>query len=183
MSGCGVKTRSILGPDLLLLRENGEISSENQKNIFPKNHRWCKAFMAMTMPDWVLISVQAWSNGFSHRRLSGLQPPHPETCSTLLRLSPSYNGLKRLISHRGVCLHWRKKCWLTFSTAAVNSRFHEKAQSGLNCPMNLFVCILPLSLLPALLSTQTNLRGWIYFLLFGNRKIQGGFFNCQVQKS
>ena len=44
--------------------------------------------MAMTMPDWVLISVQAWSNGFSHSRLSGHpQPPHPETCSTLLRLS------------------------------------------------------------------------------------------------
>ena len=29
-----------------------------------------------------------------------MQPPHPETCSTLLRLSLSYNGLKLLISHR-----------------------------------------------------------------------------------
>ena len=28
----------------------------------------------MTMPDWVLISVQAWSNGFSHRRLSDHPP-------------------------------------------------------------------------------------------------------------
>ena len=37
----------------------------------------------MTMPDAVLISAQARSNGFSHRRLSDQGTPHLETCSTL----------------------------------------------------------------------------------------------------
>ena len=58
-----MKTRSILGNDLPLLyiaARNVEMSSENQKKkIFSKDHHQGKAFIAMTMPDWVLISVQA----------------------------------------------------------------------------------------------------------------------------
>ena len=61
----------------------------SEKNISTKDQS--KAFMAMTMPDWVLISVQAWSNGFSHRRLSGhLDSRHPPpTQKPVLHYLPS----------------------------------------------------------------------------------------------
>ena len=74
---CGVETRSI--PLALMGRT---ISSQPDECIFRSKAQGLTS-PPMTMPDAVLISAQARSNGFSHRRLSDQGTPHLETCSTL----------------------------------------------------------------------------------------------------